>query len=71
MERVSIDIDTRLRELWALIWEICPPEDVSGKLGDFLRAAYARGYADAMNEVKEGRPGELARANGYTTKEEA
>jgi hypothetical protein len=70
---LEIDVDTRLAELWALVWE--PGTRIAGALeddavrdtfGHAIRAAYCQGYTDAIREVRDGRPGELARTHGYT-----
>ena len=46
LELVELDIDTRLAELWAET-PAFPQLDLE-VLAVFMRAAYARGYADAL-----------------------
>jgi len=71
-QRLAIDVDTRMSEIWATVWgerSVLLPvlqDDVKREaLGAALRAAYALGYADALYEDSIGRRGELSRANGY------
>lgn len=71
VERLKVDVDTRLTEVWGLYWRSRMPgvledNDLSVQFGDAIRAAYALGYRDALSEARKGRQGELARANGYT-----
>jgi hypothetical protein len=71
--RLDIDVDTRLAELWALALDretvigaaMAVDLDMAHSIGLLLRAAYGLGYCDALQEDREGRRGELARANGY------
>ena len=72
LERLTVDIDTRIADLWALAWSgvlarTLDDEEVAGAVGAMVRAAYGLGYRDALQEDKEGRRDELARANGYAT----
>jgi hypothetical protein len=73
LRALEVDVDTRLADIWALAWE---PDTLIGELmdgnprlaesvGKLMRAAYGAGYCQALDEVKQGRRGELARANGY------
>lgn len=72
VQALTIDIDTRLSELWATAWEPDSPledllrasEDAPTLFGHFLRAAYGRGYCDRSREL--GESGELHRAHGYS-----
>ena len=63
-----IDIDTRLpRDLWNTVHEIFPGDDDEAVgdreyLATLLRAAYGKGYSDALAEPK---PGQLCRDHGY------
>jgi len=70
LERLAVDIDTRLTPLWLMFWASefgdRVDETDQGLIGSMLRAAYGLGYRDAYRECDEGRPGELAVANGYT-----
>lgn len=52
VERLKIDIDSRMLGLWAIVddiktWDL---EHVS----EFMRAAYGMGYADALKEENPG-----------------
>lgn len=60
VELLESDIDTRLHELWqeAFLVSDWTLEGVAV----FMRAAYGRGYVDALTEDM---PGELCRAHGY------
>jgi len=60
MSRFQLELDTRMLELWQVI-------DDSGELtlefvACLLRAAYGRGYVDAVSEPD---PGALLREHGY------
>lgn len=72
LERLSVDIDTRLSDVWEIVWSpgsvllpVLEDERVNNSFGTLLRAAYAAGYRDALHEDSVGRRDELARANGY------
>jgi hypothetical protein len=68
LEALEVDIDTRLADVWARLSEgsIMATDDLMREqLGRALRVAYAHGYRDAHRDIAAGRPGELARANGY------
>jgi hypothetical protein len=60
IELLELDIDVRLADLWA----------EAGEVGDwnievvaaFMRAAYGKGYCDALTEDS---PGSLCREHGY------
>ena len=68
------DVDVRLTDLVALVM-LCGNHGPLGAVLDddewrpalfgFLRSAYATGYQHALNEVAEGRGGELNRRHGY------
>lgn len=69
---LSIAVDLRLTELWALICEggsvlaeVLAEDAAREAFASCLRTAYAQGYNDALLEDQEGRRGELARAFGY------
>jgi hypothetical protein len=60
VERLALDVDTRLVGLWALVdqvkvWDL----DIAAM---YMRSAYAQGYCDALSEDVRGR---LHRENGY------
>ena len=62
IERLELDVDTRLLELWRLI-DVLEDEDWTLDLhSQFMRAAYVRGYNDALEEDVRGR---LHREHGY------
>lgn len=75
LERIGeleVDIDARLTELWALMWQPGSPLDpvmaddtLREAFASCVRTAYAAGYQDALREDAEGRRGELARRHGY------
>jgi hypothetical protein len=70
---LEVDVDVRLAALWALVWErdtalaqaMDEDQDLADAVGSALRAAYGRGYCDALQEEREGRRAELATAHGY------
>lgn len=70
LRRVKLDVDTRLVELYAHVWRT----ELHGQMDDddrellaaTMRAAYALGYRDCLNEVEQDSPNALARDNGYT-----
>lgn len=70
VQRLETDIDCRLAELWLTTWQ---PEGVLQDLNEAqttamaatVRAAYGKGYTDALREDREGRRGELQRTHGY------
>jgi len=68
-ERLAVDIDTRLSELWASFWDTelhaGLDDDDRALVASLMRAAYGLGYADYHRELEAGCPAELARANGY------
>jgi len=55
---LEFDIDLRISDLWSCLSE---DEDVD-RIGSLLRAAYVKGYVDALSEEN---PGELCRKHGY------
>jgi hypothetical protein len=62
-ELLNTDIDFRLSELWLQLDEI---EDWTVEvLAAFLRAAYGRGYIDALEEERRGERGKLCRDNDF------
>lgn len=74
-DRLSVDVDTRLADIWAMAWD---RETLIGVLmddnpllaesvGKLMRAAYGAGYCHALQEDHEGRRGELGRTHGYKT----
>lgn len=58
---LELDVDTRLLEVWAAVDGYDFDDAVLAMVGCFARAAYVRGYADALTEPK----GKLFRENGY------
>lgn len=60
IELLELDIDTRLADLWreAAMVEKWRLEDAAA----FMRAAYGKGYVDALSEET---PGEMILAHGY------
>lgn len=72
LQALEVDVDTRLADLWAMAWDedtkiadALEDEDVARAVGHMVRAAYGRGYCDALEEERQGRRGELATAHGY------
>jgi hypothetical protein len=72
-EGLAVDVDTRISELWLMAWEpatvvatLMEDADFAAAIGALMRAAYGKGYCDALREDAEGRRGELGRAHGYT-----
>jgi hypothetical protein len=58
IQLLELDVDVRLADLWTELVEV---EGWSlDVVAAFLRAAYAKGYCDALTE---GSPGELCRAH--------
>lgn len=70
VQAVEVDIDCRIAALWVDTWA---PDGVladldeaqSAAMAAVARAAYARGYVDALQEDREGRRAELQRTHGY------
>ena len=60
IERLQLDLDLRLREVWNFAFDM-EFEDLES-LGLLIRAAYGQGYVDAHTEVV---PAQLYRDNGY------
>ena len=61
LERLALDVDTRLLNLWNLAATWPKEWDLEG-VGEFVRAAYVNGYYDALTEPVKGK---LLRENGY------
>ena len=60
IELLELDIDLRLSDLWI---EACEVSDWSLEVvAAFIRAAYGKGYCDALTEDA---PGALCRDHGY------
>jgi len=63
IERLCLDIDLRLGELWHQAFAV---DDLDGwsleAIGDFMRCAYGLGYTDALTEAV---PARLFRDHGY------
>jgi hypothetical protein len=64
IELLELDIDTRITDLWKEAVEV--EEWTLETVAAFMRAAYGKGYTDALTEPE---PGELTRAHGYKTPE--
>lgn len=70
---LEVDVDTRIAELWAVAWArdsrleslISTDADLAAAIGCLLRAAYGKGYCDALREVSAGRAAEIHRTHGY------
>lgn len=62
-DKLEIDMDSRLTDLWIEATEI--EEWDLRVVGAFLRAAYGRGYLDALAEDKEGERGKLLYEHGF------
>lgn len=65
VERVALDIDIRLRDVWAEAVEVVDEEALEA-VAAIMRISYATGYADGVEEGRatEGRP-PLVADNGY------
>jgi hypothetical protein len=60
IELLELDIDLRLSDLWA---EVCEVSEWNLEVvAAFMRAAYGKGYCDALTEDA---PGALCRDHGY------
>lgn len=72
-ERLAVDIDTRIADIWALAWDrdtligylMDGNDDLAESVGLLMRAAYGKGYCDAFAERRNGGRSELARVHGY------
>lgn len=62
IDRLALDVDTRLVSLWALLTERGLGEVELKIAAEFMRSAYAKGYDDALREPHRG---QLYRENGY------
>ncbi len=60
IELLELDIDIRLADLWAEASEVA--EWNLDAVAAFMRAAYGKGYCDALTEED---PGALCRDHGY------
>ena len=64
IDLLELDIDTRLADLWQVMWEDFPQiagnEQTRLEFSVFMRAAYGRGYIDALKDK-----GELCTDHGY------
>jgi hypothetical protein len=60
IELLELDIDLRLADLWSEACGVC--EWNLEVVAAFLRAAYGKGYCDALTEDA---PGSLCRDHGY------
>ena len=64
LDRLALDIDLRLREVWEFAFDIQFDHDTFdlGSVGVLIRAAYGKGYMDALQEPVEA---SLCRDHGY------
>lgn len=60
IELLELDIDLRLADLWAEAADVS--EWTLDVVAAFMRAAYGKGYCDALTEEA---PGSLCRDHGY------
>ena len=63
LEDLATDIDFRIMELWMSAQEI-DEWDIE-TVAAYMRAAYGRGYIDALNEHKLGEYAKLCRDHGF------
>jgi hypothetical protein len=61
IELLELDIDLRLAELWRTIAERPGPSPLE-EVAVYIRAAYTKGYCDALSEPERGR---LCTDHGY------
>jgi hypothetical protein len=69
-DNLNVQVDFRLMPLYAQLFRDNMfvrdlPEELTEAFYAILRAAYARGYADALVEVASGDPGRLSKDTGY------
>jgi hypothetical protein len=63
IELLELDLDVRMHELWK---EAHETENWNLELASaFMRAAYGKGYYDALQEIEDGERGKLGVDNGY------
>ena len=64
IEMLELDIDTRIHDLWRCLWDdfprIAQDAELRVEFAVFIRAAYGRGYMDALVDK-----GELCTEHGY------
>ena len=64
IDLLELDIDTRLHDLWQCLWDDFPriagDEQTRTEFAVFMRAAYGRGYIDALKDK-----GTLCTEHGY------
>lgn len=65
LNRLELDIDLRLRELWIEAAEVTE-WDIT-QVAAFFRAAYGVGYMDALREDTKDQRAKLCKDNGYST----
>jgi hypothetical protein len=63
-QQLELDIDMRLASIWADAIEMFH-EDALPTVGTLLRAAYGKGYTDALIEVRNDEPEKLLKEHGY------
>ena len=66
IELLELDVDLRVAELWKQLDELAFDRHMSEEqiefVADFMRAAYGKGYCDALTEES---PGSLCYEHGY------
>ena len=68
LDKLELDIDIRLRDLWAKLDADPNMTDEQKKLiSSYFRAAYGHGYSDALIDEE---PGQLHKENGYRVPDE-
>ncbi len=64
IDLLELDIDTRMHDLWACLWDdfpnIASDPQILIEVTTFMRAAYGKGYMDALKDR-----GELCTTHGY------
>lgn len=63
VELLELDIDIRLADLWKEMDDVAEWDLVSVAI--FMRAAYGKGYSDALKDDTAGNRGELCSDHGY------
>jgi len=62
LSRLKLDIDTRLVDLWGDLNLLGLDEQTVTTVAAYMRAAYSKGYCDALSEPKRGL---LHKEHGY------
>lgn len=63
VDGLGFDIDLRMQELWNEALEV--EEWGLEQVAPFMRAAYGKGYVDALKEEGQGERGKLCTDHGY------